>query len=149
MDRVIPVTTSRVFRPCLSMKNNAVTTAVTVTAANSTGGKPALIATFMGPTWDPSGADRAQVGPILASWTLLSWWVTSVASCLEYCLSVQQHSINSSKLLHGKNTNAQEQRSHDIKPEKMTPRNLLGLQFDGVPYFNKLLLQNLQFLSQL
>ena len=26
----------------------------------------------MGPTWDPPGADRTQVGPILAPWTLLS-----------------------------------------------------------------------------
>ena len=32
----------------------------------------ALIARFMGPTWGPSGADRTQVGPMLASWTLLS-----------------------------------------------------------------------------
>ena len=31
-----------------------------------------LIARFMGPTWSPSGADRTQVGPILAPWTLLS-----------------------------------------------------------------------------
>ena len=35
-------------------------------------GKTALIARFMGPTWGPSGADRIQVGPILAPWTLLS-----------------------------------------------------------------------------
>ena len=26
----------------------------------------------MRPTWGPSGADRTQVGPMLASWTLLS-----------------------------------------------------------------------------
>ena len=26
----------------------------------------------MGPTWGPSGADRIQVGPMLAPWTLLS-----------------------------------------------------------------------------
>ena len=26
----------------------------------------------MGPTWDPSGADRTQVGPMLAPWTSLS-----------------------------------------------------------------------------
>ena len=26
----------------------------------------------MGPTWGPSGADRTQVGPVLAPWTLLS-----------------------------------------------------------------------------
>ena len=35
---------------------------------------PALIARFMGPTWGPSGADRTQVGPMLALWTLLSVW---------------------------------------------------------------------------
>ena len=26
----------------------------------------------MGPTWGPSGADRTQVGPMLATWTLIS-----------------------------------------------------------------------------
>ena len=31
-----------------------------------------LIARFMGPTWGPSWADRTQVGPMLAPWTLLS-----------------------------------------------------------------------------
>ena len=31
-----------------------------------------LIAGFMGPAWGPSGADRTQVGPMLATWTLLS-----------------------------------------------------------------------------
>ena len=31
-----------------------------------------LIARFVGLTWGPSGADRAQVGPMLAPWTLLS-----------------------------------------------------------------------------
>ena len=33
---------------------------------------PTLIARFMGPTWGPSGADRTQVGRMLAPWTLLS-----------------------------------------------------------------------------
>ena len=34
------------------------------------------IARLMGPTWDPSGADRTQVGPMLSPWTLLGsrWW---------------------------------------------------------------------------
>ena len=32
----------------------------------------ALVAMFMGPTWGPSRADRAQVGRMLAPWTLLS-----------------------------------------------------------------------------
>ena len=31
-----------------------------------------LIARIMGPTWGPSGADRSQVGPMLAPWSLLS-----------------------------------------------------------------------------
>ena len=31
-----------------------------------------LTARFMGPTWGPSGARRTQVGPMLASWSLLS-----------------------------------------------------------------------------
>ena len=31
-----------------------------------------LIARFMGSTWGPSGADRTQVGPMLAPWTYLS-----------------------------------------------------------------------------
>ena len=33
---------------------------------------PSLIARFMGPAWGPSGADRTQVDPMLAPWTLLS-----------------------------------------------------------------------------
>ena len=35
-----------------------------------------LIARFMGPTWGPSGADRTQVGPMLAPWSLLSGLLT-------------------------------------------------------------------------
>ena len=31
-----------------------------------------LIARFMEPSWGPSGADRTQMGPMLAPWTLLS-----------------------------------------------------------------------------
>ena len=42
-----------------------------------------LIARFMGPTWGPSGADRPQVGPILAPWTLLSG-ITHQAHCSIY-----------------------------------------------------------------
>ena len=30
------------------------------------------IAKFMGPTWDPPGSCRPQMGPMLASWTFLS-----------------------------------------------------------------------------
>ena len=52
--------------------------------------KTSLIAKFMGPTWDPPGDDRPQVGPMLAPWTLLSglrvritlvlWFVSSIFS---------------------------------------------------------------------
>ena len=44
--------------------------------------KTTLIARFMGPTWGPSGADRTQVGPMLALWALLSgyWLVASLMS---------------------------------------------------------------------
>ena len=37
-------------------------------------------AKFMGPTWGPSGADRTQMGPMLAPWTLLS----GIAPQLQY-----------------------------------------------------------------
>ena len=40
-------------------------------------GNISLIARFMGPTWDPSGADRTQMGPMLIPWTLLSGIVTN------------------------------------------------------------------------
>ena len=36
-----------------------------------------LIARFVGPTWGPSRADRTQVGPMLAPWTLLSGYVST------------------------------------------------------------------------
>ena len=36
------------------------------------GVKPTPIARCLGSTWGPSGADRTQVGPMLAPWTLLS-----------------------------------------------------------------------------
>ena len=53
--------------------------------------KSILIARFMGPTWGPSGADRTNVGPTLAPWTLLSgygqvnlmWPLTSVPQVSE------------------------------------------------------------------
>ena len=43
------------------------------------------IARFMRPTWDPLGADRTQVGPMLAPWTVLSGllfnsWLTHLCS---------------------------------------------------------------------
>ena len=37
--------------------------------------KSTLIARFMWPTWGPTGADRTQVGPVLAPWTLISGYL--------------------------------------------------------------------------
>ena len=39
-----------------------------------------LRARFLGPTWCPSGADRTQVGPKLAPWTLLSGLISKIFS---------------------------------------------------------------------
>ena len=39
------------------------------------------IARSMGPLWGPSGADRTQVGPMLAPWTLLSGQFGEVTEC--------------------------------------------------------------------
>ena len=46
--------------------NYAVPTSGFVHIVQPHSGETALIATFMGPTWGPSGADRTQVGPMLA-----------------------------------------------------------------------------------
>ena len=40
----------------------------------------------MGPTWGPSWADRTQVGPMLAPWTLLSGYIMVKL----YCISMSQ-----------------------------------------------------------
>ena len=51
--------------------------------------KGPLIARFMRPTWGPSGADRTQVGPMFASWTLLSgvvYWFHPVSP--PFCPSI-------------------------------------------------------------
>ena len=42
-----------------------------------------LIARFTGPTWGPPGADRTQVGPMSAPWSLLSEvWCTARRVCI-------------------------------------------------------------------
>ena len=47
-----------------------------------------LIARFIRPTWGPSGADRTQVGPMLAPWTLLSGYAWSRCGTLQPCKNV-------------------------------------------------------------
>ena len=48
---------------------------------------------FMGTTWGPSGADRTQVGPTLALWTLLSG-SAFLPTCRPYDLSVPVNVIH-------------------------------------------------------
>ena len=45
-----------------------------------------LIARFIGPTWGSSGADRTQVGPMLAPWTLLSGLLCGVEQISDHNL---------------------------------------------------------------
>ena len=63
---------------------------------------PTLIARSMGPTWGPSGADRTQVGPMLAPWTLLSghtcYWLSCCALItllvdFKICLLGEQYTL--------------------------------------------------------
>ena len=54
--------------------------------------KSALIASSMGLTWDPPGADRTHVGPMLAPWTMLSGWIVYVnwtGPAPEWCHALQ------------------------------------------------------------
>ena len=55
-----------------------------------------LITRFMGPTWGPSGADRTQMGPILAPWTLPSGYIYDLSVRGRYST---MHRDQSSKLL--------------------------------------------------
>ena len=54
---------------------------------------PTLIARFMGPTCGPSGADRTQVGHMLAPWTLLSGY--------PFCEHFSPNHSNSLDPIHG------------------------------------------------
>ena len=49
---------------------------------NVPSGLTVSIASFNGPTWGPSGADRTQVDPMLAPWTLLSWYLLETSTSL-------------------------------------------------------------------
>ena len=51
-----------------------------------------LIARFIGPTWGSSGADRTQVGPMLAPWTLLCGF-SQALSKVHYCGSCLTHDL--------------------------------------------------------
>ena len=58
------------------------------------------IVRFMGPMWGPPGADRTQVGPMLAPWTLLSgyvipWWLSHLPLVPHICASVNYVSTGS------------------------------------------------------
>ena len=54
---------------------------------------PSQITRFIRPTWGPAGADRSQVGPMRAPWTILSGMLVDFDVC------VLQHSINENYLI--------------------------------------------------
>ena len=51
-------------------------------------------ARFMGPAWGPSGADRTQVGPRLAPWTLLSGIAIHLIACTSQRRGVMFSSVH-------------------------------------------------------
>ena len=57
-----------------------------------------LIVRFVGPTWGPYGADRTQVGPMLAPWTLLSGyhkWTSDILPTYIYiCILFWNFALN-------------------------------------------------------
>ena len=57
------------------------------------------IARFTGPTWGPSGADRAQMGPMLAPWTLLSGSVITRDTFALFFFPIFLHCQNKGYLL--------------------------------------------------
>ena len=59
-----------------------------------------LIARFMGPTWGSSGADRSQVGPMLAPWTLLSGMCWTSVSNIVHWKNVHQLSLHCVAIAH-------------------------------------------------
>ena len=57
-----------------------------------------LIASCMGPTWGPSRADRTQVGPMLAPWTLLSGLTSQHVNTLRLRQNVKHFALTFSNL---------------------------------------------------
>ena len=64
---------------------------------------PSLIARFLGPTWGPSGTDRAQVGPMLAPSTLISGNCSAATKMYKFVNSMMTplslHQIETSSVL--------------------------------------------------
>ena len=61
-----------------------------------------LIARFMGPTWGPPGANRTQMGSMLAPWTLLSGLYQWYLKQNTVVCSFQMHKISSAKIDHSR-----------------------------------------------
>ena len=53
-----------------------------------------LITRFMGPTWDPPGANRTQVGPMLAPWILLSGSCHEILTYRTPCCKILQFHVS-------------------------------------------------------
>ena len=59
-----------------------------------------LIARFLGTTWGPAGADRTQVGPMLAQWTLLSGIILQY-TCDDHTFLYGSDHFKHSNIVHG------------------------------------------------
>ena len=68
---------------CVSVKKHLVIHIIWWIVKSENMGILTLIARFMGPTWGPSGADKTHVGPLLASWTLLSGKIGGISFFFE------------------------------------------------------------------
>ena len=51
------------------------------------------VARFMGPTWGPPGADTTQVGPMWATWTLLSGFLVNEPVTVGFLFYRQEHGL--------------------------------------------------------
>ena len=74
--------------------NNMVAANITATRHYQAMWAP-LIARFMGPSWGPSGADKTQVDPMLAPWTLLSGTALEGKLCSHLLKCLRQCWVNS------------------------------------------------------
>ena len=103
-----------------------------------------LIARFIGPTWGPSGADRTQVGPMLAPWTLLSgMWHRLGVSC--FVVVICCHLISQNKT----RSNGPNSYFYQIKAYIKTIILLVGILANGIykPYTLRCCGRNLQYFN--
>ena len=87
------------------------------------------IARFKWLTWGPSGADRTQVGPMLAPWTLLSWHqlfsqtVVKFMACIRTYITQETMEYNRSPVLKHVNKSVPMQRLSKALLNEICPKD--------------------------